>query len=156
MQKITPFLWFDDKAVEAANFYVGIFNDSRVVGVTRYADGAPRPKGSVMTVHFQLEGQDFLALNGGPGQSFSPAISLQVNCETQAEVDALWEKLSEGGERQRWSWLRDKYGISWQIVPVALAQLLHDKDHEKSRRVLAAMLQMDKIDIAALERAAAG
>jgi predicted 3-demethylubiquinone-9 3-methyltransferase (glyoxalase superfamily) len=153
MQKITPFMWFDDKAEEAMNFYVSVFKNSKVVGVTRYGAGAPGPQGAVMTATFQLDGQEFVALNGGPQFSFTPAISFFVNCETQQEVDELWEKLSEGGAKERCGWLRDKYGLSWQIVPTALGKMLQDKDPEKSRKVMEAMLKMDKIDIGALRRA---
>lgn len=152
-QKITPFLWFDDKAEEAMNFYVSIFRNSKVVSVTRYGEAGPRPKGMVMTATFQLEGQQFTALNGGPEFTFTEAISFAVDCETQQEVDELWEKLSEGGEKGRCGWLKDKYGLSWQIVPSALGELLQDKDPEKSKRVMEAMLQMDKIDIETLRRA---
>ena len=153
MQKITPFLWFDGKAEEAANFYTSIFNDSKITQVTRSGEAGPGSKGSVMSVIFQLEGQEFYALNGGPHFTFSPAISFFVNCETQAEVDALWDKLSAGGEKQRCGWLKDKFGVSWQVIPTALGRLLHDKDAAKSQRVMQAMMQMDKIDIAGLERA---
>ena len=153
MQKITPFLWFDGKAEEAANFYVSIFKNSKIVNVIRHGDAGPGPKGTVMSAVFELDGQTFMALNGGPMFTFSPAISFFVNCETQEEVDDLWEKLSQGGERQRCGWLKDKYGVSWQIVPTILGQLLQDKDAEKSKRVMNAMLQMDKIDIAGLKRA---
>ncbi len=153
MQKIVPFLWFDGKAEEAANFYVSVFKNSKVVRVTRYGDAGPGPKGSVMTCTFQLEGQDFYALNGGPQFSFTPAISLFVNCETQAEVDALWEKLSAGGSKDRCGWLTDKYGLSWQIIPTALGKMLSDKDPKKSASAMKAMLQMDKIDIKKLQEA---
>ena len=157
MQKITPFLWFDDKAEEAVNFYVSIFKNSKITGITRYgeagAEVAGRPKGTVMTIAFQLEGQEFVALNGGPVFTFSPAISFVVNCETQEEVDELWEKLSEGGEIEQCGWLKDKYGVSWQIVPTILGEMLQDKDAEKSERVMKAMLQMKKIDIKGLEQA---
>ena len=156
MQKITPFLWFDDKAEEAANFYVSVFENSKILSVARYGEGGPRPKGTVMTVKFQLEGQEFVALNGGPHFSFSPAISFVVNCETQEEVDELWEKLSVGGETQRCAWLKDKYGLSWQVVPTALAELLGDKDAEKAGRVMQAMLGMKKIDIEGLRKAYEG
>ena len=151
MQKITPFLWFDDKAEEAANFYTSIFKNSKVVDITRYGEGGPGPKGTVMSATFQLDGQEFIALNGGPEFTFSPAISFFVNCGTQEEVDELWEKLSEGGEKQRCGWLQDKYGVSWQIVPSALGEMLQDKDAEKSKRVMKALLQMDKIDVKGLE-----
>ncbi len=157
MQKITPFMWFDDKAEEAANFYISIFRNSRIVSVARYGEAGAsvsgRPKGSVMTVAFELEGQEFVALNGGPVFTFSPAISFVVNCETQKEVDGLWEKLSEGGEIQECGWLKDKYGVSWQIVPAVLGELMSDPDPSKSQRVMQAMLQMIKIDIAGLRKA---
>lgn len=153
MQKITPFLWFDGKAEEAMNFYVSVFKNSKVVRVSRCGEAGPGTKGTVMSVIFQLEGQEFSALNGGPQFTFSPAISFFVNCETQQEVDELWEKLSEGGERNRCGWLRDKYGVSWQIIPSVLGKLLQDKDVEKANRVMKAMLQMDKIDIKRLQQA---
>lgn len=153
MQKITPFLWFDGNAEEAMNFYTSIFKNSKIGSVTRYGDAGPGPKGSVMSATFQLEGQEFMALNGGPAFTFSPAISFFVNCETQEEVDAFWEKLSEGGEKLRCGWLKDKYGLSWQIIPTALGKMLHDKDAGKSKRVMEAMLKMDKIDIKRLKQA---
>lgn len=157
MQKITPFLWFDDKAEEAANFYTSIFKNSRIRSVTRYGEEGAKasgmPTGTVMTVAFQLEGQEFVALNGGPHFTFSPAISFVVNCQTQQEVDDFWHKLSEGGEENRCGWLQDKYGVSWQIVPTALVEMLQDRDGEKARRVMRAMLQMDKIDIQGLKQA---
>jgi predicted 3-demethylubiquinone-9 3-methyltransferase (glyoxalase superfamily) len=153
MQKITPFLWFDGKAEEAMNFYVSIFKNSKVGSVTRYGEEGPGPKGTVMSATFQLDGQEFFALNGGPLFTFSPAISFFVNCETQQEVDELWEKLSEGGEKQRCGWLKDKYRLSWQIIPSILGKMLQDKDAEKSRRVMKAMLQMNKIDIEILKQA---
>ena len=153
MQKITPFLWFDGKAEEAMNFYISIFKNSKIVSVSRYGEGGPGPKGTVMTGTFQLEGQQFMALNGGPHFTFSQAISFFVNCETQQEVDELWEKLSEGGEKQRCGWLKDKYGLSWQVIPSALGEMLQDKDAEKAKRVMKAMLQMDKIDIEGLKQA---
>jgi predicted 3-demethylubiquinone-9 3-methyltransferase (glyoxalase superfamily) len=156
MPKITPFLWFDSKAEEAMNFYVSVFKNSKVVGVSRYGDAGPGPKGSVMTATFELEGQRFIALNGGPTFSFTPAISLFVNCETQQEVDDLWAKLSAGGREDRCGWLQDKYGLSWQIIPSTLMDLMQDKDPEKSKRVMQAMLQMVKIDIAGLKKAYAG
>ena len=156
-QKITPFLWFDDKAEEAVNFYVSIFKNSKVGSITRYGDEAAevsgRPKGTVMTVTFQLEGQEFMALNGGPHFKFTEAISLLVNCKTQEEVDELWEKLSEGGEKGQCGWLKDKYGLSWQIVPTVLGEMLQDKDARKSERVMNALLKMNKIEIKALKRA---
>jgi predicted 3-demethylubiquinone-9 3-methyltransferase (glyoxalase superfamily) len=153
VQKITPFLWFDSQAEEAMNFYVSIFKNSKVVSVTRYGDGGPGPKGTVMTAAFQIEGQGFVALNGGPQFTFSPAISFVVNCQTQQEVDELWDKLSAGGEKQKCGWLKDKYGLSWQIVPTVLSELLQDKNAERSKRVMQAMLQMDKIDIKGLKQA---
>jgi predicted 3-demethylubiquinone-9 3-methyltransferase (glyoxalase superfamily) len=153
MQKITPFLWFDDKAEEAANFYVSIFKNSRVGRVTRYGEGAPGPKGKVMSVTFELDGQEFYALNGGPMFSFTPAISFFVNCETQQEVDELWGKLSAGGEESRCGWLKDRYGLSWQIIPSVLGRMLQDKDSKKAKRVMEAMLQMGKIDINRLQQA---
>jgi predicted 3-demethylubiquinone-9 3-methyltransferase (glyoxalase superfamily) len=153
MQKITPFLWFDGKAEEAARFYISLFKNSKVGTVTRYGEAGPGPKGSVMSVTFQLEGQEFFALNGGPQFKFTPAISFFVTCETQQEVDALWEKLSEGGRKDRCGWLQDRYGLSWQIVPSLLGKLLQDKDPEKAKRVMQAMLQMDKLDIARLQQA---
>jgi len=153
MQKITPFLWFDDKAEEAANFYVSIFKNSRVGRVTRYGEGAPGPKGKVMSVTFELDGQEFYALNGGPMFSFTPAISFFVNCETQQEVDELWRNLSAGGEESRCGWLKDKYGLSWQIIPSVLGRMVQDKDSKKAKRVMEAMLQMGKIDINRLQQA---
>lgn len=153
MQRITPFLWFDGKAEEAMQFYVSVFKNSKVVRVTRYGDAGPGPKGTVMSATFQLDGQEFFALNGGPQFTFTPAISFFVNCETQPEVDELWEKLSEGGEAQRCGWLRDKFGLSWQIVPSVLGKLLQDNDPEKATRVMQAMLQMNKIDINGLRHA---
>ena len=157
MQKITPFLWFDNQAEEAANFYVSIFKNSKILNVTQYSEAASaaaeRPAGSVMTVAFQLDGQDFVALNGGPVFSFTPAISFAVNCETQEEIDHLWESLTVGGEEVECGWLKDKYGVSWQIVPTVLTELLQDEDAEKSERVMKAMLQMKKLDIAALKQA---
>jgi predicted 3-demethylubiquinone-9 3-methyltransferase (glyoxalase superfamily) len=156
MQKITPFLWFDGKAEEAMNFYVSVFKNSKVVRVTRYGEAGPGPKGTVMSATFQLDGQDFFALNGGPQFVFTPAISFFVNCETQQEVDELWQKLSEGGKKERCGWLKDRYGLSWQIIPSVLGKLLQDPDAEKAKRVMQAMLQMDKIDIESLKRAHRG
>jgi predicted 3-demethylubiquinone-9 3-methyltransferase (glyoxalase superfamily) len=153
MQKITPFLWFDDKAEEATNFYVSIFKNSKVGTITRYGEAGPGPKGTAMSVTFQLDGQDFFALNGGPVFKFTEAISFFVNCETQQEVDELWEKLSAGGEKSRCGWLKDKYGLSWQIIPSVLTKMLGDKNRGKARRVMEAMLQMDKIDISGLKQA---
>ncbi|HEV3206514.1 MAG TPA: VOC family protein [Terriglobales bacterium] len=154
MQKITPFLWFDNNAEEAMNFYASIFKNSKMGSVTRYGDVGPGPKGTVMTATFQLEGQEFMVLNGGPLYKFTEAISLFVNCETQDEVDRLWDQLSAGGSKGRCGWLKDKYGLSWQIIPAALGQLLADPDPERSKRVMQAMLQMDKIDIQRLKQAA--
>ena len=153
MQKITPFLWFDNQAEEAMNFYVSIFKNSKVVKVTRYGEAGPGPKGAVMSATFQLEGQTFYALNGGPLFSFTPAMSLFVNCETQQEVDELWEKLSAGGKKERCGWLKDKYGLSWQIIPTAFGEMLGDKDPQKAGRVMQAMMQMGKIEIEGLKRA---
>jgi predicted 3-demethylubiquinone-9 3-methyltransferase (glyoxalase superfamily) len=155
MQKITTFLWFNDNAEEAANFYCGIFKNSKILSMARFGEAGPGPKGSVMAVTFQLEGQQFMALNGGPLFSFTPAISFFVNCQDQAEVDELWEKLSAGGEESRCGWLKDKFGLSWQIIPTALSELLGHKDPEKAKRAMQVMLQMGKIDIAKLQRAAA-
>jgi predicted 3-demethylubiquinone-9 3-methyltransferase (glyoxalase superfamily) len=153
MQKITPFLWFDNQAEEAVNFYVSLFKDSKVLSCSRYGEAGPGPKGTVMVCKFQLEGQEFLALNGGPHFKFTEAVSFVVNCETQPEIDALWQKLSEGGEEGQCGWLKDKYGLSWQVVPPVLEQLMKDKDPQKSKRVMEAMLKMKKIEIAALRRA---
>jgi len=153
MQKITPFLWFDNSAEEAMNFYVSIFPNSKVLSVTRYGEGGPGPKGTVMSATFELDGQIFYALNGGPQFKFTPAISFFVNCETQAEVDELWDKLSAGGRKDRCGWLQDKYGLSWQIIPSALGKLLGDKDPKKSANVMKAMMQMQKIEIAGLQQA---
>lgn len=153
MKKITPFLWYDNSAEEAMNYYTSIFKNSKVLSVTRYSEGGPGVPGTVMTATFQLEGQEFMALNGGPHFKFTEAISLFVNCETQQEVDELWEKLSEGGERSRCGWLKDKYGLSWQVIPSVLGEMLQDKDPQKSKRVMEAMLQMDKFDIKTLEEA---
>lgn len=157
MQKITPFLWFDDRAEEAANFYTSIFKNSKIGKVAHYgeegAKASGRPKGTVMTVVFQIEGQEFVALNGGPHFTFSPAISFVVNCQTQEEVDELWKKLSDGGKENRCGWLQDKFGVSWQIIPSALGEMLQDKDAAKSSRVMKAMLQMNKIDVARLKEA---
>jgi predicted 3-demethylubiquinone-9 3-methyltransferase (glyoxalase superfamily) len=153
MQKITPFLWFDNQAEEAMNLYVSLFKNSKVLSVSRYGEGGPGPAGTVMTATFQLDGQEFMALNGGPEFKFTEAISLFVNCETQEEVDKLWEKLSEGGEKSQCGWLKDKFGLSWQIIPTALGQMLGDPDPRKAQNVMQAMLQMTKIDIATLRRA---
>jgi predicted 3-demethylubiquinone-9 3-methyltransferase (glyoxalase superfamily) len=156
-QKITPFLWFDDKAEEAARFYTSIFKNSKIGNITRYDEEAAgptgRPAGSVMTVDFQLAGKEFVALNGGPMFKFTEAISFVVNCENQEEVDYFWSKLSAGGEESRCGWLKDKFGLSWQVVPTVLTEMLTDKDTAKAKRVMHAMLQMDKIDIAVLKKA---
>ena len=156
-QKITPFLWFDDKAEEAAKFYTSIFKNSKIGNITRYDEEAAgptgRPAGSVMTVDFQLAGKEFVALNGGPMFKFTEAISFVVNCENQEEVDYFWSKLSAGGEESRCGWLKDKFDLSWQVVPTVLTEMLTDKDTAKAKRVMHAMLQMDKIDIAVLEKA---
>jgi predicted 3-demethylubiquinone-9 3-methyltransferase (glyoxalase superfamily) len=156
MQKITPFLWFNDSAEEAMKFYVSVFKNSQIGRVARYGDAGPGPKGTVMTASFQLEGQEFVALNGGPKFKFTEAISFVVNCETQKEVDELWKKLSEGGEKGRCGWLKDKFGLSWQIVPTALGKMFSDADPVRSQRVMKAMLQMDKLDIAGLKKAYEG
>ncbi len=155
-QKITPFLWFDHDAEEAAHHYVSIFKNSKILTVSRYGEAGPGPQGSVMTVTFQLDGVELTALNGGPHFKFTEAISLMVKCETQEEVDEYWRKLSAGGEEGPCGWLKDKFGLSWQIVPNALIRLYDDPDPEKSKRVMQAMLQMKKLDIARLEQACAG
>jgi len=152
-QKITPFLWFDDKAEEAMNYYVSIFKNSKVVSINRFGDAGPGPIGSVMTATFELEGQTFIALNGGPEFSFTEAISFFVDCDTQAEVDELWDKLCAGGQPSQCGWLKDKYGLSWQIIPKALGEMLGDKDPEKAGRAMQAMLQMQKIDVKKLKEA---
>ena len=153
MQKITPFLWFDGKAEEAMNFYTAIFKNSKILSVTRYGEAGPGPKGTVMTAKFELNGQEFVALNGGPLFRFTEAVSFVINCENQQEVDEFWEKLSEGGQKSRCGWLKDKYGLSWQVVPTLSVEMLQDKDAKKSSGVMQAMLQMDKIDIETLRRA---
>jgi predicted 3-demethylubiquinone-9 3-methyltransferase (glyoxalase superfamily) len=153
MQKITPFLWFDGKAEAAVNFYVSIFKNSKILSLTRYGESGPGPKGTVMAATFQLDGQEFFALNGGPQFTFSPAISFFVKCETQQEVDELWDKLSEGGQKQSCGWLKDQFGVSWQIIPTVLGEMLRDQDGAKSSRVMKAMLQMGKIDINGLRQA---
>ena len=153
IQRITPFLWFDHQAEEAVKFYTSVFRNSKVETTTRYTEVGPGPKGTVMTIAFELAGQQFVALNGGPQFKFTEAISFVVNCETQEEVDEYWEKLSEGGEKVQCGWLKDKYGMSWQIVPTILNQLIQDQDTEKSQRVMKAMLQMKKLDIGRLEQA---
>jgi predicted 3-demethylubiquinone-9 3-methyltransferase (glyoxalase superfamily) len=154
MQKITTCLWFDTEAEDAANFYVSVFKNSRIVNVSHYGEAGPRPVGMVMTVDFELDGQEFVALNGGPDFTFTEAVSLQVNCETQDEVDHFWYTLSEGGEEGPCGWLKDRYGLSWQVVPVVMNEFINDPDTAKAQRVMAAMLQMKKIDITALEAAA--
>ena len=153
MQKITTFLWFNDQAEEAMKFYVSVFKNAKILSVDRMPEGTPGPTGKVLSGSFQIEGQEFMVLNGGPQFPFTEAISLFVNCDTQAEVDELWEKLSAGGSKDRCGWLKDKYGLSWQIIPTALGRMLRDKDPQKAGRVMQAMLQMSKIDIAALKRA---
>jgi predicted 3-demethylubiquinone-9 3-methyltransferase (glyoxalase superfamily) len=155
MQKLTPCLWFDTEGEEAATFYTSAFPNSKIVEVARYGSAGPRPEGTVMTVTFELDGQEFVALNGGPQFTFNEAVSFQVSCETQDEVDAYWNTLSEGGEQGPCGWLKDRFGLSWQIVPRVLPELLADPDREKSQRVMQAMLKMKKIEIDALERAAA-
>ena len=153
MPKITPFLWFDHQAEEAMNFYVSIFKNSKAGTITRYGDAGPGPKGTVMSVTFELDGQQFMALNGGPLFHFTEAISLFVNCETQQEVDELWEKLSAGGQNSRCGWLKDKFGLSWQIIPSGLMTALSNKDPEKAKRAMQAMLKMDKIDLERIKKA---
>ncbi|MEP6768354.1 MAG: VOC family protein [Acidobacteriota bacterium] len=153
MQKITPFLWFDDKAEEAANFYASLFEDSKIVGISRYGDAGPGPKGSAMTVQFELAGQEFVALNGGPQFPFTEAVSFVVSCKSQSEIDKFWDALSEGGKPSQCGWLKDRYGLSWQIVPTRLGELFRDKNPKKSAAVMKAMLPMKKIDIATLEGA---
>ncbi len=155
MQKITPCLWFDTQAEQAATFYTSVFRNSRISQVSRHGGAGPGPEGSVMTVTFELDGQQFVALNGGREFTFNEAISLQVSCESQDEVDAFWSSLSEGGEEGPCGWLKDRYGVSWQIIPTRLTELLNDPDPQKSQRAMRAMLDMNKIDIATLQRAAA-
>ena len=156
MQKITPFLWFDNQAEEAMNFYTSIFKNAKAGNISRYGEAGPGPAGSVLAASFELEGLQFTALNGGPLFKFTEAISFHVACESQGEVDYYWSKLSDGGQIQQCGWLKDKYGVSWQIIPTALPKLLGDPDREKANRVMQAMLQMKKIDIAKLEEAAEG
>ena len=155
MRKITPCLWFDTEGEEAAKFYTSVFPNSKIVEITRYGSAGPRPEGTVMTVSFELDGQPFVALNGGPDFKFNEAVSFQVDCKTQEEVDSYWEQLSDGGEEGPCGWLKDRFGLSWQIVPTVLTELISDPDQEKAQRVMAAMLEMKKIDIGELERAAA-
>jgi len=156
MQQITPFLWFNDQAEEAMNFYISIFKNSKKGNVVRYGDAGPGPTGQAMTTTFTLNGLEFVALNGGPLYQFTEAISFVINCESQEEVDHYWNKLSEGGKTSRCGWLKDKFGLSWQVVPTALPKLLQDKDPQRSARVMQAMMKMDKIDIHLLEKAAQG
>lgn len=153
MKKITPCLWFDDNAEEAMNFYLSVSTNSKPLEVSRYGEAGPGPEGTVLTATFELDGQELMALNGGPHFKFTEAISLSVSCETQEEVDEFWEKLSAGGEESQCGWLKDKFGLSWQIVPTALGELISDPDPAKSKRVMEAMLQMTKIDVNALQRA---
>lgn len=153
MPKITPFLWFDNQAEEAAKFYVAIFKNSRILEISRYGEAGPGPKGSVMTVRFELDGQEFIGLNGGPHFKFTEAVSLYVDCKTQEEVDEYWKKLLEGGGESQCGWLKDKYGLSWQVIPTVLGQMLSDPDPAKSKRVMEAMLKMKKIDITGLWKA---
>ena len=156
MQKITTFFMFNEQTDEAVNFYISTFRNSKIVSASRYGEEGPGLAGTLMSATFQLEGQEFMAFNGGPHFSFSQGISLFVSCQTQEEVDELWEKLSEGGEKEQCGWVRDKFGVSWQIIPTALMELMNDPDPEKSQRVVQAMLQMSKIDIAGLQRAYEG
>ena len=153
MQKIMPCLWFDDKAEEAINFYVSVFPNSKILSATRYGDAGPLPKGTVLTVTARLHGQEFMALNGGPVFTFSPAVSFIVNCQTQGEVDHLWDTLSHGGEPGQCGWIKDRFGLTWQIVPTVLGELLNGRDPERAKRVMTAMLQMCKIEISGLKRA---
>ncbi len=153
MKRITPFLWFDGKAEEAANFYVSVFENAKILNVSRYPENSPGPAGSVMTVEFELGGREFIALNGGPEYTFTPAISFSIDCKTQAEVDHYWERLSEGGEQIQCGWLQDKYGLSWQVVPTILPELLKDENEAKADAVMQAMLKMVKLDIAELQAA---
>jgi predicted 3-demethylubiquinone-9 3-methyltransferase (glyoxalase superfamily) len=153
MQKISPFLWFDGEAEPAANFYISVFKNAKAGNIMRYGEAGPGPTGSVMSVTFEIEGQEFIAFNGGPQFTFSPAISLFVKCEAQEEVDTLWEKLSDGGEKLRCGWLTDKYGVTWQIVPTVLGDMLQDPDARKAKRVMEAMMKMTKLDIGLLKQA---
>jgi len=155
-EKITPNLWFDTEAEEAAGFYISVFENSRIVNVTHYTEAAPRPAGMVMTVQFELDGQRFVGINGGPEFTFDEAVSFQINCETQDEIDFYWERLSEGGEEGPCGWLKDRYGLSWQVVPAGVEELFADPDPERAQRAMQAMLEMGKLDIAALRRAADG
>ena len=153
-ETITPSLWFDTEAEDAARFYASVFKDSRIVKVARFGEGAPRPAGTVMSVEFELDGQRFNAINGGPEFTFDEAVSFRINCEDQDDVDCYWERLTEGGEEGRCGWLKDRFGLSWQVVPAGLEQVLADPDPERSRRAMQAMLQMRKLDIVALRSAA--
>jgi predicted 3-demethylubiquinone-9 3-methyltransferase (glyoxalase superfamily) len=153
MEKITPFLWFDSNAEEAANYYVSLFKNSKILGMSRYGDSGPGPKGSVLTVQFQLEGKEFTALNGGPTFKFTEAISLVVKCKDQEEIDTFWEKLSAGGEKSQCGWLKDKYGLSWQIVPAELSDMLMDQDVQRTDRVMKEILTMTKLDLARMKQA---
>ncbi|WP_218618730.1 MULTISPECIES: VOC family protein [Flavobacterium] len=153
IRKITPFLWFDNQAEEAMNFYISIFNNAKILKTSYYSEGGPAPAGTLMTASFQLEGQEFIALNGGPQFAFTPAVSFVVNCHSQQEIDELWDKLSEGGQKQKCGWLLDQFGLSWQIVPTVLETLMSSGDAEKSHRVMMALLQMDKLDIKTLQDA---
>ena len=155
-QKITPNLWFDTEAEEAAGFYTSVFKNSRIVNVTRYTEAGPRPAGMVMAVEFELDGQRFVGINGGPQFTFDEAVSFQINCETQDDVDYYWERLSEGGKEGPCGWLKDRYGLSWQVMPTGMEELLTDRDPERARRAMQAMLGMGKLDIAALRSAADG
>ncbi len=154
LRKITPCLWFDDQSEEAATFYTGIFENSRILDVTHYGTAGPRPEGMVMTVNFELDGQEFVALNGGPEFTFDEAISFQVNCDSQEEVDRFWSQLSEGGQEGPCGWVKDKFGLSWQIVPTVMDKLIRDPDSDRAQRAMKAMLGMSKLDIAELQRAA--
>jgi predicted 3-demethylubiquinone-9 3-methyltransferase (glyoxalase superfamily) len=153
MKKITPCLWFDTQAEEAANYYVSVFKNSRITGITRYGEAGPGVSGTVLTVTFELDGQEFTALNGGPMHKFNEAISFQIDCKSQEEVDSYWEKLTAGGEESVCGWLKDKYGLSWQVVPAALVEMLNDKNSAKAQNAMQAMLQMKKIDIATIKKA---
>jgi len=153
MQKITPFLWFNDQAEEAMNFYISVFRNAKAGEIRRYAEGGPAPQGSVMSASFQIEGQELIAFNGGPHFSFTPAISLFVDCKTQEEVDELWSKLSEGGQPQQCGWVTDRFGLSWQIIPSALGEMLQDKNKAKSKAAMQAMMKMHKIDVQRLQHA---
>jgi predicted 3-demethylubiquinone-9 3-methyltransferase (glyoxalase superfamily) len=153
MKKITPFLWFNDNAEEAMNFYTSIFKNSKILSVTRYGDAGPGPKGTVMVGTFQLDGEKFIALNGGPLYKFTEAISFSVDCETQEEIDYFWEKLSEGGEKSQCGWLKDKFGLSWQVVPSKMGELMNSREPGKSQRVMQEMLKMSKLDIKILQEA---